>query len=88
MENVTRIIRRYEDIYPLPHPDIVEYLKKIPREICIGYGLLMANYTQEDDIYTQITKLGLSRYIPIDLLDQLTRGCLPNNGGDFHSLFT
>lgn len=88
MESVNIIIRRYEDIYPLPHPDIVEYLKKIPREICIGYGLLMSNYTQEDDIYTQITKLGFIRYIPTDLLDLLTRGCLPNNGGDFHSLFT
>ncbi len=88
MEQVTRIIRRYEDIYPLPHPNIVEYLKKIPREICIGYGLIMSNYTQEDDIFTQITKLDFRKYISKDIIEKLTIGCLPNNGGDFHSLFT
>lgn len=58
------IISVYEDISdicPLPPLDIQEYLKHIPREICISYGLLMSNYTQEDDIHVQIALVSLKK---------------------------
>lgn len=68
------IITVYEDISdicPLPPLDIQEYLKHLPREICISYGLLMSNYTQEDDIQEQIANLNFAGKIPPILLNKL-----------------
>lgn len=70
------IISVYEDISdicPLPPLDIQEYLKHLPREICISYGLLMSNYTQEDDIQEQIANLNFTEKIPPILLNKLIK---------------
>lgn len=69
------ILSVYEDISdvcPLPPIEIKEYLKHLPREICISYGLLISNYTQEDDIYRQIVNLNFNVKIPPVLIDKLT----------------
>lgn len=76
------IISEYEDISdicPLPPLDIQEYLKHLPREICISYGLLMSNYTQEDDIQKQIVNLNFNEKIPPILLNKLTKERLSND---------
>lgn len=70
------IISVYEDILsicPLPQLDIQEYLKHLPREICISYGLFMSNYTQEDDIQEQVANLNFTEKIPPILLNKLTK---------------
>lgn len=76
------IISVYEDISdicPLPPLDIQEYLKHLPREICISYGLLMSNYTQEDGIQEQIVNLNFTEKIPPILLNKLTKERLSND---------
>lgn len=76
MEIGNIILSVYEDIAdvcPLPPLDIPEYLKHLPREICISYGLLMSNYTQEDDICRQIVNLNFNAKIPPALIDKLTK---------------
>lgn len=82
------ILSVYEDICdvcPLPPLDIREYLKQLPREICISYGLLMSNYTQEDDICIQIANLNLDKRILPILLTKLIKERLSD---DRYVLFT
>ena len=82
------IISVYEDISdicPLPPLDIQEYLKHIPREICISYGLLMSNYTQEDDIHVYIDNLKITEKIPPILLNKLIKERITD---DRYILFT
>lgn len=75
-----RILSVYEDINLFPPAlPIAEYLKYIPREICIRYGLLISNYTADDDICTQIQNLGLTNKIPRVLLNKLTEDRISND---------
>lgn len=85
MEIGNRILLKYEDLFSIPPRDVREYLKMIPREICIRYGLLISNYTKNDDIYAQIANLDFKKVIQKNILDKHTKLCLP---GDYYILFS
>ena len=52
-----RFLLRFESIFEKPALSVDEYLKQIPRDIAIKYGLTIANYTQDDDFSRQLDAL-------------------------------
>lgn len=87
MEFVTRIMLAYENVFQEQPLNITEYLKQLPRELCIRYGLLISNYTKDDDICTQFKNLGFDKFISCNVLAKLKKGRLSIENG-YYVLFT
>lgn len=85
MDIENRILFKYEDLFSIQPLDVKEYLKLMPREICIRYGLLISNYTKKDDVYAQIANLGFGKMINKEILDKHTKQC---QHGDYYILFS
>lgn len=70
MEIEERILLTIEDIDKIPSLDGDVSLKSMTRDTAILHGLLIANYTQEDNIFAQLNSLKLANKEKIQILNK------------------
>lgn len=74
-----RISLQFESIFEIPAQSVDKYLRQVPRKIAILYGLMIANYTKEDDFSKQLDALTICNEINWWIRRKVASRQLPND---------